>query len=309
MLPIIVNVRTKGFTIVEMLLTAFLLGFVMLIFFYLFKTGLIASSKGETAALTRETARTALERIQSELRQAVPIPGGSDISVPAVILPGTGGPLLSIEASSIGCSVMSGCVFGANNMSVLVPSVTVTAPFAKQIAAGPSGFLIFSELKQTAAAGGNISTSSDPNFALNVANYVWVMFQVNPAVGIQPAQIVRYTFNVLANGTDITAGPGGWTRTNAYFVPANSIENTANPRIPPLVIASLNNPATDQLWVMASHPAATISLQNTTGMLYDPQLFVITCIVQESSLIHQQSKAPLDTAILSSQVKVEGGKP
>lgn len=293
--------RRRGFSLIELVLVAFLLGFVLLIFFYLFKTGLIASSKGQSAAQVRETAKLALDRMATELRQAIPIPGGSDIPPPAVILPGPGGTLTSIEQSSVGCSIVAGCV--TSNASVLNSSVTVPTPSISQVAGGPSGFLIFSELRQIASPGGSLYTPSDPNYALKLANYVWVMYQVNPA-----GQLLRYTFNVLGNGTDITQVPGGWIRNNAYFVPANSIETASG--VLPLVIASVQSlvNVNGAMWAMASHPPSSAALLSSTGMTYDPQLFVLTCIVQGGSLSNMYTKGlSMDSATLSSQVKVEGG--
>lgn len=276
----------RGVSIIEIIVAAFLIGFVILIFFHLMRTSFFAANKGETSAATREAAKTALDRIGLELRQAAAIPGGGAVSVPAVILPGPGGTLINAEASSVGCSY-TGCPTGAMN----------------QNPRGPTGFLIFSELKQSQQAGGNIYTISDPNYPLKLTNYVWVMYQVNPPSGTTPAEIVRYTFAVRADGTDIGGQPGGWSRSNRYFVPGNSIEAANN--ISPVVISAVKNPATDRIWMMVSHAAPSVAIGNTTGMQYDPQLFNLTCIAQEAF----QPGAPLDTATLLSQVKIEGAAP
>lgn len=320
-------IAKRAYTIIEIMAAVFLLGFVMIVFFYLMKTSFTATSQGQTAAAVRETAKTALERIQLELRQAAPVPAGGAVPVPPVILPSTGGPLsdeinIGGETSSVGCSgayingvYTKNCIAnGASilNQSVLAPPLLPPPawPFAPaeiavaQSAAGPSGFLIFSELKQQESSGGNVTSHPDISYTMNVNNYVWVMYQVIPASGTAPAQLVRYTFPVYANGTDIRSFPGGWIRNDAYFVPGNS--NEMGNGIP---VVSLNNPKTDDIWMMVSHPYTALSLHNENGMVYDPQLFVITSIVQESSQNNVQANAPLETATLSTQVKVEGAGP
>jgi hypothetical protein len=221
------------------------------------------------------------------MRQAVPVPTGTTKAVPAVIFPGPGGSLTNNEASGVGCSNPAGnCVTGI--VSTLNASVTVPQPVGN----GPTGFVVFSELKQPLAG-----PSNDPTYILDPKNYVWVMYQVIPATRATPAQIVRFTFEVTAklNGIVPTAN-GGWQRLDAEFKPANSNEGVGN-GVP---IISLNR-TTDHCWIMVSH--ASTGTDSTGAKLYDPQLFQVTAVVNQFSA----GITPSLSATLASQVKVEGG--
>lgn len=293
----------KGFTLIELLVAMAILVVIGLLLLELLKSGILASDRGSVSAQTRENARVGLDRLQTELRQATPVPTGSVEALPPVIFPAPGGQFSGQfsgeEASSVGCGLVGinstgGCVVGG--ASPLNPAVRVPPPFVVQAPTGPSGFVIFSEYIPV-AAGANSSGALDP------ANYRWVMYQVNPASVGTHAQLVRYTFPVSGGPcAGVIQRPGGWTRNSNCFIPENS-----NEKGNPLPVISLSNPA-DQLWAMVNHGPAPFSVNRKTGAIFDPQVFTVTVIVTQIALTNRQSPGlPPLMVTLSSEVKVEGG--
>ncbi len=299
-------VRTvRGFSLIEGLVAGALLLVVILIFFSLFQSGIFASDRGHVSAETREKARIGLDRIQTELRQATSVPSPTSTDIPSVILPGPGGQVFgNNEAAAVGCNVASGCVTGT--ASALNASIAVPAPCRDETGKPPCGgtipgFLVFSELIQQTIGVGN------PNYPLDPANYVWVMYQVRPPSGPAPSQLLRYTFPVVVGGTirGVNGTANGWVRDDAYFALSNSNEGDGN-GIP---IVSLGN-AKDQMWFMVSHPLLSVTEAQNTNMNYDFKLFSVSAVLRQSSLSNSQGVGlPALSATLSSQVKIEGGSP
>lgn len=301
-----------GFTLIETLIASALLVLVLIAFFLLFKYSFSASNRGQVSAQTREHARIALDRIETELRQAVPVPTGSNPPLStAVIFPGPQGALTNAEASTVGCNRAAGsCSTGGTNpASPLNPSILIAAPFAEQRdpAQGPTGFVVFSEILQVPGGPTGLYVPGDQNYQLNPANYIWVMYQVTPNRTGVPALLVRYTFNAFGGGTfqgiRIPLGGTAWERVDSYFVPANSRETASGSQ--PAILVSLDSDR-DEMWFMVSHAPNSSSQQSMTGNTYDSQYFTITAAVNQFSQLNQQANAPPLSATLSSSVKAEG---
>jgi prepilin-type N-terminal cleavage/methylation domain-containing protein len=298
---------SKGFTLIEILIALGLLAIVSLLFFSLFKTGILASSTGQIEANTRENARVILDRIQADLNQARPLPvcAVEQQNPPAVILPWPGqvsNNLQAPESGSIGCSNIGNCISNPLNLSIQIPPATI-----QQTTAGPSGFLVFSEIIPQNNQASGLYVPPSPSYLENLQNYVWVMYQVNAPVG-QPPQLVRYTFPVgssfVLNGLNGGCATG-WSRANSYFVPSNSREVQSSKPAP--IVATLDTPK-DALWIMVSHQPAPLFVQQQTNDILNPALFNMTVVVEEFSLQNYRRSAPA-MATLSSQVNVQGAIP
>jgi len=306
--------RSKGFTVVETVVALALVTVVTLILVELLRGGIGATNRGQMSAQAREHARIGLEQIESEMRQALPLPIAGTVLPPAVIFPGSGGPITNIEASAYGCS-LSNCmvttVDPANCPTVpclntpATPEPYIPEPASVQQVGEPSGFVIFSELKS--AAGASSIYADNPGYISNSNNYVWVMYQIIPPSipTSTPAQLVRITFpatNGLNTPLGLNQNGTNWIRNDAYFVPA-----TAGAISVPVVTL---NSTSDAMWFMVTHGAANQQSQNMLKASYDTQLFTLMSIVTQNSVMGtgQSSNLPTMTATLSSQVKVEGAQ-
>lgn len=249
--------RRRAFTLVESVFTAGLLALLLVVLALIFQYGLQAHQKGELARKAQSTTRDVLDKMATELRTAVIIPGFEttidQIPVSAVLFPG---PYSDFDPAFPGLYART-----------IIPNPTIGAPDLSVV----KDRLIF--------------TRSGTDFGINnidsTNNFVYVEYVVDPN---NQRRILRRVYHV-ANGPG--AAPGGHefqgplanpTRARAvvgYFYP-NGDGNLAGSSVNPQnqVIVELPG-ASDQIEFEVAQPRIPPP-PNQPNVFFEPNLFTIT---------------------------------
>ncbi|GMU52564.1 MAG: hypothetical protein AMXMBFR33_17100 [Candidatus Xenobia bacterium] len=249
--------RRRGFTVVETIFTAGLLGLLLAALALIFRHGLWAHQKGELSRRAQSTCRDVIDKMASELRTAVIIPGFEQtidqIPVSAVLFPG---PYSDFDPAF-------GPFYARTQVANPVPGAPILSVVKNRLIFTRSG------------------TDVDINNIDSTNNFVYVEYVVDQG---NPRVLLRRVYRV-ASGPG--AAPGGHefqgpvtqpTRARAvisYFYPgndANLVGPSINPENQP--VAVLPNPL-DRIEFEVAQPKIPAP-PNQPDVFFEPNLLTLT---------------------------------